>query len=106
MVVSMSVSDHIFELAVKLVRATRPTPDNSHKEVLKYVKWGAGPRAIQFLVLAAKARALIHGRPTPVEEDIRSIFKSALNHRMLLNFQAEAEGLTSDSMLDLILKKA
>jgi MoxR-like ATPase len=105
-VMSMTVSDHIFELAVKLVRATRPTPDNPNKEVLKYVKWGAGPRAIQFLVLAAKARALIHGRPTPVEEDIRSIFKSALNHRILLNFQAEAEGLTPQSVLDLLLKKA
>jgi MoxR-like ATPase len=106
MVLSMSVSDHIFELAVKLVRATRPTPDNTNKEVLKYVKWGAGPRAIQFLVMAAKAKALLHGRPTPVEEDLRSIFKSALNHRMLLNFQAEAESLTPTGILDLLLKKA
>jgi MoxR-like ATPase len=106
MVMSMTVSDHVFELAVKWVRATRPTPDNPDKEVLKYVKWGAGPRAIQFLVLAAKARALLHGRPTPVEEDIRTIFKSALNHRMLLNFQAEAEGLTPSSLLDRLLKKA
>ena len=106
MVTSMTVSDHIFELAVKLVRATRPTADNSNKEVLKYVKWGAGPRAIQFLVLAAKARALLNGRPTPVEEDIRAIFKSALNHRILLNFQAEAEGLTPNGILDQLLKKA
>jgi MoxR-like ATPase len=104
-VVSMTVPDHIFEMAVKLARATRPTPDNPHKEVSKYVKWGAGPRAVQFLVLAAKARALLHGRPTPVEEDIRSIFKSALNHRILLNFQAEAENLTPNLLLDLLLKK-
>lgn len=106
MVTSMTVSDHVFELAVKLVRGTRPTADNSNKEVLKYVKWGAGPRAIQFLVLGAKARALLNGRPTPVEEDIRAIFKSALNHRILLNFQAEAEGLTPNSILDQLLKKA
>jgi MoxR-like ATPase len=105
-VTEMTVSDHIFELAVKLVRGTRPTPDNSNKEVLKYVKWGAGPRAIQFLVLGAKARALLNGRPTPVEEDIRAIFKSALNHRILLNFQAEAEGLTPSGILDQLLKKA
>jgi MoxR-like ATPase len=105
-VMEMTVSDHIFELAVKLVRATRPTPDNSHKEVLKYVKWGAGPRAIQFLVLAAKARALLNGRPTPVEEDIRAIFKSALNHRILVNFQAEAEGISPNGILDQLLKKA
>ncbi len=105
-VMTMSVSDHIFELAVKLVRATRPTSDNPYKEVLKYVKWGAGPRAIQFFVLAAKARALLHGRPTPVEEDLRHIFKSALNHRILLNFQAEAENMTTDKLLDLLLKRA
>jgi MoxR-like ATPase len=106
MVTTMTVSDHIFELAVKLVRGTRPTADNSNKEVLKYVKWGAGPRAIQFLVLAAKARALLNGRPTPVEDDIRAIFKSALNHRILMNFQAEAEGLTPNGILDQLLKKA
>jgi len=106
LVMSMSVSDHIFEFAVKLVRSTRPTSDNLNKEVIKYVKWGAGPRAIQFLVLSAKARALLHGRPTPVEEDIRATFKSAMNHRLLLNFQAEAESLTPNLLLDRILKNA
>ena len=105
-VISMTVSEHIFELAVRLARATRPTSDNPFPEVLKYVKWGAGPRAIQFLVLASKARALLQGRPTPVEEDLRTVFKSALNHRILLNFQAEAENLTPLALLDLILKKA
>ncbi len=104
-VMDMTVSDHIFELAVKLVRATRPVPDNSIAEVRKYVKWGAGPRAIQFLVLGAKARALLHGRPTPIEEDIRSIFKSALNHRILLNFQAEAENLKPENLLEELLKR-
>jgi MoxR-like ATPase len=102
---AMTVSDHIFELAVKLVRATRPVNDNSIAEVKKYVKWGAGPRAIQFLILGAKARALLQGRPTPIEEDIRSIFKSALNHRILLNFQAEAENMRPDDLLDILLKR-
>jgi MoxR-like ATPase len=102
---AMTVSDHIFELAVKLVRATRPVNDNSITEVKKYVKWGAGPRAIQFLILGAKARALLQGRPTPIEEDIRSIFKSALNHRILLNFQAEAENMRPDDLLDILLKR-
>ena len=105
-VMEMTVSDHIYEMAVKLVRATRPTPDNPNKDVAKFVKWGAGPRAVQFLVLGAKARALLHGRPTPIEEDIRHIFKSALGHRVLLNFQAEAENLTPDGLLDLLLSKA
>jgi MoxR-like ATPase len=104
-VMSMTVSDHIYELAVKWVRATRPTSDNSYKEVTKYVKWGAGPRAIQFLVLGAKARALLHGRPTPIEDDVRHIFKSAITHRVLLNFQAEAENMTADSLLDDLLRK-
>jgi MoxR-like ATPase len=104
-VMSMTVSDHIYELAVKWVRATRPTNDNSPKDVAKYVKWGAGPRAIQFLILGAKARALLHGRPMPVEEDVRHIFKSAISHRILLNFQAEAENLTADTLLDELLRK-
>ena len=105
MVLSMSVSDHVYELAVKLVRSTRPSSEQN-KDIHKYVKWGAGPRAIQFLVLGAKARALLHGRPTPVEEDIRHIFKSVLNHRLLLNFQAEAENVSTDALLDILLKTA
>ena len=103
-VMSMSVSDHVFELAVKWVRATRPGSENASKEIKQYVKWGAGPRAIQFLVLGAKARALLQGRPTPIEEDLRQIFKSVLTHRLLLNFQAEAENLSADDLLDNLLK--
>ena len=104
-VFSMTVSEHIFEKAVKLTRATRPSPENPVAEARQFVKWGAGPRAAQFLVLAAKARALLKGRPTPVEEDIVSLFKPAMNHRVQLNFQAEAEGISVDSLLDVILKK-
>ena len=61
---------------------------------------------MQFLVLAAKARALLRGRPTPIEEDVTSLFKPAMNHRVQLNFQAEAEGVNVDFLLDTILKKA
>ncbi len=104
-VYSMTVSEHVFEKAVKLTRATRPSPENPISETKQFVKWGAGPRAVQFLVLAAKARALLHGRPTPVEEDITSLFKPAMNHRVQLNFQAEAEGVTVDRLLDVIQKK-
>ena len=105
-VYSMSVSEHIFEKAVRLTRATRPSAENPVAETRQFVKWGAGPRAVQFLVLAAKARALLRGRPTPIEEDIVSLFKPAMNHRIQLNFQAEAEGVTMDSFLDAVLKKA
>ena len=105
-VYSMSVAEHVYEKAVRLVRATRPLPENPVAEARQFVKWGAGPRAVQFLVLAAKARALLNGRPTPVEEDIVSLFKPAMNHRVQLNFQAEAEGVTVDTLLDTILYKA
>ena len=103
-VFSMTVSEHVFEKAVKLTRATRPSPENPIPEARQFVKWGAGPRAAQFLVLAAKARALLHGRPTPIEEDITTLFKPAMNHRVQLNFQAEAEGVNVESLLDTILK--
>lgn len=103
-VLEMSVSDHVYEKAVKLTRATRPDEANPVPEVRQYVKWGAGPRAVQFLVLAAKAKALLEGRPTPVERDVTSLFKAAMNHRLQLNFQAEAEGMSVSRLLDLIEK--
>jgi MoxR-like ATPase len=111
-VYAMTVSDHVYEKAVKLTRATRPEgpegPDgeNPLPEVRKFVKWGAGPRAVQFLVLAAKAKALLDGRPTPTESDVTALFKAAMNHRLQLNFQAEAEGVTVDTILDIVLKSA
>ena len=104
-VFSMTVSEHVFEKAVRMTRATRPSDENPITESRQFVKWGASPRAVQFLVLAAKARALLYGRPTPIEEDITSLFKSAMNHRIQLNFQAEAEGITVDALLNIVLKK-
>ncbi len=104
-VFSMTVSEHVFEKAVRLTRATRPVDDNPVSEVRRFVKWGAGPRASQFLVLAAKARALLRGRPTPIEEDVVSLFQPAMNHRVQVNFQAEAEGVNVNALLDTILKK-
>ncbi len=103
-VLEMSVSEHIFEYAVKLVRSTRPVSDNPEKLVQEYVKWGAGPRAVQFLILASKAAALLAGRPTPIEKDVAGIVKTTLQHRLQLNFQAEAENVTVDSLLSHLLK--
>jgi MoxR-like ATPase len=103
-VYAMTVSDHVFEKAVRLARATRPDEGNAIPEIRRFVKWGAGPRAVQFLVVAAKARALLRGRPTPTEEDVTSLFKPAMNHRLQLNFQAEAEGVDVDAVLDIVLK--
>ncbi len=103
-VYSMTVPEHVYEKAVKLTRATRPDSQNSIPEIRQFVKWGAGPRAVQFLVLAAKAKALLEGRPTPVEKDVTALFKACMNHRLQLNFQAEAEGVTVDDLLESILK--
>ena len=105
-VYSMTVSDHVFEKAVRLARATRPDAANPISEIRRFVKWGAGPRAVQFLVVAAKARALLRGRPTPTEEDVTALFKPAMNHRLQLNFQAEAEGIDVEAILDIVLKQA
>jgi MoxR-like ATPase len=105
-VYSMSVSEHVYEKAVKLTRLTRPDQENPIPEVRQYVKWGAGPRAIQFLVLAAKGKALLEGRPTPIESDVTSLFKACMNHRLQLNFQAEAEEVTVNTILDKVLKAA
>jgi MoxR-like ATPase len=104
-VYTMTVSDHVFEKAVRLARATRPDAENTLPEIRRFVKWGAGPRAVQFLVVAAKARALLRGRPTPTEEDVTALFKPAMNHRLQLNFQAEAEGVDVENVLDLVLKQ-
>ncbi|MFC1585221.1 AAA family ATPase [Fibrobacterota bacterium] len=99
LVLSMTVSEHVYEYAVKLVRSTRPGngPDGSF--VNKYVQWGAGPRATSFLVMAAKGNALLDGRPIPTEKDIDEVLFSTLNHRIILNFQAEAEGVTFSNLL-------
>jgi MoxR-like ATPase len=105
-VYAMTVSDHVFEKAVRLARATRPDADNAIPEIRRFVKWGAGPRAVQFLVVAAKARALLRGRPTPTEEDVTALFKPAMNHRLQLNFQAEAEGVNVGDILDRVLRQA
>ena len=105
-VLAMTVPEHVYEKAVRLTRATRPTGENPLAEIKRFVKWGAGPRAAQFLVLAAKARALLRGRPVPVEEDVVSLFPPAMGHRVQANFQAEAEGLDVGALLRTVLEKS
>ena len=94
------VSEHVIRYAVRLARASRPGPD-SQSFVRDWVSWGAGPRAAQYLVLGAKARAAIQGRPTPGAEDVRSVAPAVLRHRIIPNFNAEADGISS---LDIIAK--
>ena len=94
------VSEHVVRYAVRLARASRPGPD-TQSFVRDWVSWGAGPRAAQYLVLGAKARAAIQGRPTPGAEDVRSVAPAVLRHRIIPNFNAEADGISS---LDIIAK--
>jgi MoxR-like ATPase len=91
--------------AVRLARGTRPGSDEASAEVNKYVRWGAGPRASQFLVLGAKARAALDGRAVPDLDDLRDMALPVLRHRMVLNFQGEAEGVRLEQMLAPMLEK-
>ena len=88
------VPEHIYEYAVKLVRSTRPSLETSPEWVKQYVAWGAGPRAVQFLILGAKTRAALQGSYIVRKEDIDAIVEPVLMHRVVTNFAAESQGLT------------
>ena len=87
------------ELRREAGASTRPESDDATPMVKKYVSWGAGPRASQYLVLGAKARAAMDGRPMPDLEDVNAIAMRVLEHRVVLNFQAEAEGVTAEQVV-------
>ncbi|GAB4133612.1 AAA family ATPase [Thermopirellula anaerolimosa] len=95
--------DHVVRYALQLVRATRPAVETAPKFVRDFVVWGAGPRAGQYLVLAAKARAGIQGRTHPTVEDIRTVAFPVLRHRVILNFSAEVEGVRADDLIRRLL---
>jgi len=95
------VSDHIANYAVELVQSSRPQGDRSPDFVNEWIDWGAGPRASHYLILAAKARALMDDRVTATIEDIKSVCRQVLEHRIILNFKAEAENIKP---LDIIEK--
>jgi len=100
------VPDHVVRYAVELVRHTRPKEAGAPDFIAKNVSWGAGPRASQFLVLGAKARAILDGRFAASVEDVRAVARPVLRHRVLPSFHAESEGITSlrlvDQLLDLV----
>ncbi len=98
------ISDHVAGFAVKLARATRPNDPSAPDVVRKYVRWGAGPRAVQYLVLGAKARALLGGTANVATDHVREIAPLVLRHRVLTNFAAEAEGVDADRIVQVLLK--
>ncbi len=98
------VSKGLIRAAVKLVRMTRPRDEDAPAAIRQYVEWGAGPRASQYLVLGAKARAALDGRPMADLEDVRSVAQSVLRHRVVSNFAAEADDRTSEDLVQELLE--
>ena len=104
LVFRVPISDNVVNYAVKLAASTRPNENTGSEYVKKWVEWGAGPRASQYLVLGAKAKALLDGRPTPSIEDIQSLAPEILRHRILPNFNAEAEGIKVDDIVNQLIQ--
>ena len=99
------IADNVIEFAVDLVSKTRPQSDKAFTAVSGWIEWGAGPRASQYLVLGAKAKAVLDGRPAPEIDDIKAMARPVLRHRLITNFNAEAEGLSTDDILSILLEK-
>jgi len=97
------VPDNVIEYAVELVHKTRPNTGKGDKLADEFLEWGAGPRASQYLVLGAKANAVLNGKYSPDIEDIQAVAKPTLRHRIVRNFKAEAEGMSIDHLIEKLL---
>jgi len=98
------VADNVIEYAVSLVSKTRPKDARSPQSVKDWLTWGAGPRASQYLILGAKARSILNGKYTPDIEDVRSVAIPVLRHRIIPNFNAEADGITAVQIIEKLLQ--
>ena len=99
------VPDHVYEYAVKLVRKCRPGGEEAPDWIKKFVMWGPGPRAVQYLVLGAKARAVLYGSYLARLEDMLAVAEPVLAHRILVNFHAESEGVDSTEVIRRVIKE-
>jgi MoxR-like ATPase len=99
------VSDPVIAYAVALARRTRPVEAEAPAFVKSWVSWGAGPRASQYLILGAKTRAILHGRKTPSFSDVKAVARAVLRHRIVTNFNAEAEGIDAIKIIDRLLEE-
>src|SRR6266511_2323425 len=97
------VSKALVRAAVTLVRMTRPPDAEAPPFIKEFISWGAGPRASQYLILGAKARAALDGRPMPDEDDLRAVAPTVLTHRLVINFAAEAAGRTAPDIITQLL---
>ncbi|MGD9747389.1 MAG: AAA family ATPase [Verrucomicrobiales bacterium] len=98
------VSEEVLRYAVKLASATRPGQPNAPEFIENWVEWGAGTRAAQFLILGAKTRALLHNRAHASFDDVRALAHPVLRHRILINYKAEAEGVTMEQVIDRVIE--
>ena len=99
------VPDHLYEYAVKMVRMTRPNQPESPQWVKDTVGWGAGPRAVQYVDLGAKSRAALRGSYMASLEDIEAVAPAVLTHRVLTNFAAESQGMTSKKIIERLVEE-
>ncbi|MHC4717648.1 MAG: AAA family ATPase [Planctomycetota bacterium] len=99
----MPVSQHVIDYAVNLARASRPADPTATDFVKNYLTWGAGPRAAQYLILGAKSHALLNGRSNVAAEDVRAVVKPVMRHRIFTNFNADAESITPDRLIDMLV---
>jgi MoxR-like ATPase len=98
------VADNVFDYAVKLVAKTRPNYNGSHEWADKYLTWGAGPRASQYLIIGAKCHAALQGKYSPDIEDVQAVTNTVLRHRIIRNYKAEAEGIQVENIIAELLK--
>ena len=97
------VADNVLEYAVSLAAKTRPGTATATDDVNKFLSWGAGPRASQFLVLGAKCHAAISGKYSPDKEDVMAVAEPILRHRIVKNYKAEAEGISTEMIISKLL---
>ena len=105
LVAKVAVSQYIVQYVARLVRATRPKDASAPKFVRELVDWGAGPRAGQFLIQGGKALAAMDGRFSVAIEDVQKIAMPVLRHRISTNFQAQAEGMTNDDVIERLIRE-
>ncbi len=99
------VADNVIEYTVNLVNRTRPAGANTPKYIKDWLEWGAGPRASQYLILGAKTNAILNGRYSPEIEDVKKVAKPVLRHRLITNFNAEADGIKTTDIIDKLLSE-
>jgi MoxR-like ATPase len=100
------VADNVIDYAVRITTMTRPKSDSAPKFIREWLSWGAGPRASQSLILGAKTRALLDGRHSPDIADVRKVTGPTLRHRIVPNFNAEADGVTAIEIVERLLQEA